>query len=98
MRNRVKGRDVSVRLGHADVLRLFRVVVFTLLAGCGTVPFDFPKEDSRAIPPNDTTRLGQAIAARSSHANESSFYGLTDGLDALGARLRELTENRSESP
>ena len=79
---------MSPRLGLTGVSRLFRVVVFTLLAGCGTVPFDFPKEDSYAVPPNDATRLGQAIAERSGRANESSFYALWNGIDALGARLR----------
>lgn len=69
--------------------RVFGVVLLTLLAGCGTVPFDFPKEDSRALAPSDTTRLGQAVAERSKgRANESGFYALTDGLEALGARLR----------
>ncbi len=69
--------------------RMFGVVLLTLLAGCGTVPFDFPKEDSRALAPSDTTRLGQAVAERSKgRANESGFYALTDGLEALGARLR----------
>ena len=77
------------------LLRLMRtsrvcgVVLLTLLAGCGTVPFDFPKGDSRALVPSDTTRLGQAVAERSKgRANESGFYALTDGLEALGARLR----------
>ena len=69
-------------------LLVFGVLVLTLLTGCGTVPFDFLKEESRAIPPSDTTRLGKAVAERSeNYGNKSGFYALTDGLDALGARL-----------
>lgn len=80
------------------VLRLrallaFGVVLVALLAGCATVPFDFPKTESRAIPPSETTRLGKAVAERSrNHGNESSFYALSDGLDALGARLRLIEQ------
>ncbi len=78
---------------HLRALLAFGVVLLTLLAGCATVPFDFPREESRAIPPDETTRLGQAVAKRNkSHGNESGFYGLSDGLDALGARLRLIEQ------
>ncbi len=69
------------------------VVLVILLAGCGTVPFDFPRDDSYAIAPSDATRLSQTVAMLSEgHANESGFIGLVDGLDALGARLRLIEQ------
>ncbi len=74
---------------HLRALLAFGVVLLTLLTACTTVPFDFPKSESRAISPSENSRLGQAVAERSkSNVNESGFYALSDGMDALGARLR----------
>ncbi len=73
--------------------RAFGVFLLVLLAGCGTVPFDFPKEESQALAPVDSTRLSQAVAIRSEgRAGESGFFGLANGSDALGARLRLIEQ------
>ena len=41
---------------HLRPLLVFGVVLLTALTGCATVPFDFPKNESQAIPPSATTR------------------------------------------
>ena len=69
-----------------------------LAAGCSTaVPFDYPKTESVAIPPSDTTRLGSWVAEWSAeNEGKSGFYMLDDPKDALGARIR-LIEEADES-
>jgi putative cardiolipin synthase len=66
------------------------------LAGCASVPFDYPRDSSQARPVSQHTTLGlDALEWREQHGEQSGFLGLSHGIDALGARLRlaELAES-----
>ena len=59
------------------------------LAGCSSVPFDYPKTTSRyqqALPESDLGRLHRDWRKR--QGENSGFVGLPNGIEALGARLR----------
>jgi putative cardiolipin synthase len=76
--------------------RLFLAAALLTLAACAGVPFDYPKTASTALPPSADTRLGEADATwEQTHGKLSGVIGLSDGVDALGARLRmmELAES-----
>ncbi|MEE8287765.1 MAG: phospholipase D family protein, partial [Gammaproteobacteria bacterium] len=69
------------------------LLLVLLATGCASVPFDYPRTDSTAMPPTDTTRLGAAVATWSAaHPNVSGFFPMEGGLDALGARLRLIEQ------
>jgi putative cardiolipin synthase len=70
------------------ILRLTQAILLALLSACTSVPFDYPKTASTAILPDSDTRLG-AIGAnwQREHGSLSGILGLSDGVDALGARL-----------
>jgi len=60
-----------------------------LAAGCATVSFDQPKSQSIAISNAGNTRLGKEVAEWTAlHGQQSGFYPLRKGMDALGVRLR----------
>jgi len=64
-------------------------VCFTLILGaCTSVPFDYPRTASNALPP-EVANPGDTYAAdwRAANGDKSGFIGLSDGDDALGARL-----------
>jgi len=86
---------MNERLGSAVVFRFMRgarlgslVLVFALLAGCATVPFDRALEHSEAISAAEDTLL-RTIAERwnGNEVGHSGFYPLIGGNDALGVRL-----------
>jgi len=60
-----------------------------LLGGCAsTTDFDAPKDPSSAYPPSTETRIGRSVArAAAAHPGDSGFYLLSDGIEALAARL-----------
>ncbi len=68
---------------------IFTPIVLSLfLAGCATAPLDFPREYSEAIADTSDTYLGREVAEwTADHPGKSGFYPLTEGIDALGARL-----------
>ncbi len=58
------------------------------LGACASVPFDQPKTFSTALTDTDDTALGRGVAALASgEPDESGFYLLGDGIEALAARL-----------
>ncbi|RLA34092.1 MAG: phospholipase D family protein [Gammaproteobacteria bacterium] len=62
--------------------------VLAFLCGCASVDFDMPKTVSTA--PTDTadTYLGKQLAGiADEHPDQSGFYPLSDGIDALSVRL-----------
>ena len=72
---------------------LATLLAVAALAGCVSVPFDYPKEASTAISPSPETTLGREAAMWSdSNVGLSGFIPLTDGMEALGARLRLMEE------
>lgn len=78
----------------ARVMKLFGGFLLALLvSACASVPFDYPKSESYAAPPRDTTRLGETVARwKEIHPGDSGFYPLRGGMDALGARLHLIEQ------
>ena len=60
-----------------------------LLSGCASIDFDYPRTTSSAIVDTKDTPLGQSLAEFDGikSDDESGFYPLSDGIDALGVRL-----------
>jgi putative cardiolipin synthase len=66
-------------------------ICIACITGCTSVPFDYPRKESRAIPPRANTKAGSfAIQWQEEHPGKSGFLSLARGLDGLGARLRLL--------
>jgi putative cardiolipin synthase len=78
-----------------NVLAMFTFM--GMLTGCATVSLEQPKSYSTAITDTDDTALGQDAANKTAqHDNQSGFYPLIQGMDALGTRLR-LAEKAEKS-
>jgi putative cardiolipin synthase len=69
--------------------KLSLTVALTILASCTTAPTDYPKAPSFALEDTRTTELGRRVSelTRTHVADESGFYVLTEGVDALATRL-----------
>ena len=78
--------------GYLSIIRSVTVcLAVVLLAACATVPFDYPREASQAMPVSAETELGEfALQWRQQHGEKGGFVGLPRGGDALGVRLRML--------
>jgi putative cardiolipin synthase len=71
------------------------VAVLVIIASCATVPFDELKAASTAFTDTDSSKLGRSVLALTSqHPGLSGFYPLTQGIDALAARL--ISAERAE--
>ena len=67
------------------------LLLLALLSSCATLPEDYPKEVSFAVPASAETPLGiSAMAWVSSNDGRSGFFPLQSGSDALAARLRMI--------
>ncbi len=68
----------------------FLASVLLMMSGCATVDFDYPKETSTARTDTDSTFIGQAVnrLSEGKPVDESGFYLMTDGVDALATRFR----------
>ena len=59
-----------------------------MLSACATGPVDYPREYSEAVSNTEDTFLGREVAEfQAAHPGKSGFYPLSNGIDALGARL-----------
>jgi putative cardiolipin synthase len=78
-------------------LRCLPVVLLALFLGaCTSVPFDYPRTQSEAIPTSTDSYYGTRYQAwEDEHGELSGFLPLIPGIDALGARL--LMMERAES-
>ena len=66
-------------------------VMALFLSACASVPFDYPREASQAVPASAESDVGAAaLKWRDEHGAKAGFLGLGEGVDALGARLRLL--------
>jgi putative cardiolipin synthase len=72
----------TVRAG-AGVLILF------IVAGCATIDYDYPRQETYFLPDTSDTRLGKTIEpiVAKRPPEQSGFYPMNDGVDALTARL-----------
>ncbi len=67
----------------------FLLLAIALFSGCATVPFDQPRTHSEVIKDTSNTQLGREVSKWSAeHGGLSGIYPLSQGMDALGARLR----------
>ncbi len=80
------------------VMNALLVLLASFLTACASIDFDYPKTPSSALPPAETadTHLGRQImpVVADFEADESAFYPIGDGIDALAARL--LLAQRAE--
>jgi putative cardiolipin synthase len=72
------------------------LLVMLLASGCATIDFDYPRTESTALPASDDTYYARQFddLVASKPEGESGFYPLSDGIDALAARL--LMASRAE--
>ena len=78
------------------VRNFYLAVVAFSLASCATVNFNYPKPQSAAFTDTGDTYLGKRLKQEvtSRPTNHSGFYLISDGIDALSARL--LMAERAE--
>ena len=63
-------------------------LVFVIMAGCASVPLDYPRVSTVALTDTHDTYLAKESAVwRDGRLQENGFYPLTEGEDAFGARL-----------
>jgi putative cardiolipin synthase len=79
-----------------SIKSLLALGALLLLASCASIDFDYPRTESTHIADTGDTYLGKQIVpvAASHPADQSGFYPLSDGIDALAARL--LLATRAE--
>lgn len=65
------------------------LLVLLLTGGCASIDFDYPRAASTALPASDDTFYGKQFddLVASKPEGQSGFYPLSDGIDALAARL-----------
>lgn len=85
---------------HDPANRLFlalSLLLITLVSGCASVPFDYPKNPRSVTRISDQTTLGaEGLEWIDQHGDASGFIALPGGNDALGVRLK-LIEAAEES-
>ena len=70
-------------------------IFLTVLSGCASVDFDYPKSESYALTDTANTYLGKQFTRKTQdHPGLAGFYPLDDGIDALSLRL--LLAERAE--
>lgn len=64
------------------------LLLLVILAGCASVPLDYPRVSTVALTDTGGTHLAKESAVwRDGRLQENGFYPLTEGEDAFGARL-----------
>ena len=67
---------------------LFSVLILSVLSGCASLPLNYPRTYTSALPNPEETRIWKAIQPRlDSHPGDSGFYLLPSGIDAFVARM-----------
>ena len=71
------------------------LLLVTIVTGCASIDFDYPREESHALEDTQDTYLGRQLADDvAAHPGESAFYPVLDGIDSLALRL--LMAERAE--
>ena len=85
---RVSARRLRINLGLALVL--------TLVTGCASIDYDYPRTESQALTDTNDTQLGRLVQpiGAGKPEGESGFLPIRSGIDALAARL--MLANRAE--
>ncbi len=80
------------------LIRTLLAAIFAgvFLGGCASIDFDYPRDESSALTDTGDTHLAHEVAEATVKAptGQSGFYPLSDGVDALAARL--LLARRAE--
>ena len=67
---------------------LLLVSILFVLSGCASLPLNYPRTPTTALPHPEETHLGKAIQPQlDSHPGDSAFYLLPSGIDAFVARI-----------
>ena len=62
--------------------------VLSVLSGCASLPLNYPRTSTTALPQPEETSLWRRIQPQlDSHPGESGFYLLPSGIDAFVARI-----------
>lgn len=70
------------------VLNTLVLAAFLLITGCASLPVDYERAESHALQDTGATRLGQAAQGPlRAHPGQNAFRPLSDGTDALLARI-----------
>jgi putative cardiolipin synthase len=74
---------------HILLRHLVVVFALALTSACATIDFDYPRSPSLAVQDTDDTNLGRQVDREVANhpTNESGFYPIYDGIEALAARL-----------
>src|SRR6056297_2679452 len=82
----------------AAVRASFVVFILFTVAGCATIDYDYPRQEAFVLPDTADTRLGKTIEPLVAQRppEQSGFYPINDGVDALTARLL-LAQNADKS-
>ena len=76
--------------------RIGWLVLLAALTGCASIDFDYPRSESYALTDTADTFIGRELASAGFDYpdDQSGFYPLSDGIDALAARI--LLAHRAE--
>ncbi len=84
----VAGQAVLRRTNGPRSVSFSLLLAASMLAGCSTLPSHEGRLPSQALPRDDNTRIGRAIAPRAAGQNGlSGINALLDGRDAFAARI-----------
>ena len=92
---------IKYQAARASRFMHFRILpawlILCILASCSSIPTDYSKPFSSALPDTVDTRLGQRVQAVSQgYAGQSGFYLIRDGVESLAART-QLAETAERS-
>ena len=67
----------------------FIAFALSFVAGCATIDYDYPRSESYFLPDTSDTELAEGIEPMVAQhpPDQSGFYPMNDGVDALAARL-----------
>ncbi len=90
------GRTATKQQTMTAYRSTFLVLLLFALSGCASIDFDYPREESYALTDTSGTFLHTEVseAVHNQPSDQSGFYPLIDGVDALAARL--LLAHRAE--
>ena len=88
-------RAQGIRNMKALIRRFCLVAIVAALSACASVDFDAPKSVTHVLTDTGDTYLAQELeGVAEQHPGESGFYPMSDGIDALAARI--LLAERAE--
>lgn len=75
---------------------LVTVLALLFITGCASIDYDYPRTESYFVPETEETYLAQRVVplVAEKPADQSGFYPINDGIDALASRL--LLAQRAE--